>query len=342
MFARAAAVAALLFALSALPLCIQAQAGHRGDTGFPPGPLSPGDWGANRERAVCINGAVRALDNSPITDARLELRELSTGAVHSQFTGAGGTFEFCNLSGGYYELTATQGLTQATERLSVELGSYSVVMHLDVNANDRNHQTMSVAQMQVPGKARNELHKAEELLQKDKLDGARHHLEKALEIYPRYAQAHMALGFIDLQQQRFQDASGELENSIQMDPNTTMAYVGLGAAYNALGRFDDALRTLDNGKHLSPSAWQFAFESSKAQLGKHDFNACLQQVNRAQQLLKAEYPPIHLVKAHALMGLKAYDAAVDELEKYLSGHPQDAAQATQTLQTARAFAAANK
>jgi len=48
---------------------------------------------------------------------------------------------------------------------------------------------------------------------------------------------------------------------------------------------------------------------------------------------------MHLVKAHALMGLKFYDEAVAELEQYIKLDPAgpQAADAKQKLDQARAF-----
>ena len=54
------------------------------------------------------------------------------------------------------------------------------------------------------------------------------------------------------------------------------------------------------------------------------------------------YPLIHLVKAHALLGLKNYAEAMAELQWYIERAPQgdrNSAQARQMLDKVRAFAA---
>ena len=53
--------------------------------------------------------------------------------------------------------------------------------------------------------------------------------------------------------------------------------------------------------------------------------------------------PIHLIKAHALLGLKNYDLAVAELEQFLGNRPDgvDSAKARETLNQVRAFMAAS-
>ena len=57
---------------------------------------------------------------------------------------------------------------------------------------------------------------------------------------------------------------------------------------------------------LSPASWQAHFEFSKALLGKGQFPAALRQANKAAELAPVNYPAIHLVRAHALLGVKDY------------------------------------
>ncbi len=341
MSARAAALTALLSTLLTLPLYAQAQYDPKSRWDPSMDPMSRMGWDA---QTVSLTGVVRGLDGHPVPNARMDLHDTGNGTIRqTQYTGPTGAFAFRDVPAGSYELIASYGINEARERVDLLAGSYSLVIRVAVGGSDSHQQTVSVAQMGVPGKARDQVNKAKESLYKGKLDAAREHVNKALQIYPRFAEAHMTLGIVDLQEQRLQEAAGEIENSIQLDPNIPMAYVALGATYNAQGRFDDALRTLNNGSRLAPSSWQSSFEMAKADLGKGDFSAALSHINRVQQLSKTDYLPLHLVKAHALLGMKAYHQAIDELQTYLSGNPQDgtAAEARQTLEDARAFASAN-
>ena len=117
-----------------------------------------------------------------------------------------------------------------------------------------------------------------------------------------------------------------------------------GAAQNQTSKFDDAVRTLQRGISLNPASWQAYFEMGKAFVGKGDFPTAIRNLDQAQQMAPATYAPLHLVKAHALLGMKNYTDAMAELEKYLEKDPngQSSVQARQTLEKVRAFVATKK
>jgi thioredoxin-like negative regulator of GroEL len=291
-----------------------------------------------------LSGSVRTIDGRPVPNARIEVRDLGTlQVVASGYTLPGGAFEFSSLPSGRYEVVASAGLQEARERVDL-MGMYNVDLRIgDVAQRDGGGgSTVSVAQLKIPDKARKALHKAEQALQNHQLEEARKQIDKALQVAPKYSAALTMRGILDLSENRLQQAQTACEQAIRSDSNYAMAYVVLGATYNVLDRFEDALRTLNQGLALSPNSWQGHFEMAKALLGKAQYAESLRQINRAAQLVPASYAPVHLVRAHALLGLKNYPQAIAELEQYLGGAPDgaDAASARQTLDQVRAFTAA--
>jgi tetratricopeptide (TPR) repeat protein len=110
-------------------------------------------------------------------------------------------------------------------------------------------------------------------------------------------------------------------------------------------RFDDALRSSDRGVALLPTAWQGYFEMAKSYLGKADYAHAMQQIDRAIPLAPADFAPVHLVKAHALLALKSYAAAMGELQAFLDHAPKNdpnTAQAMAMMDQAKAFIATTK
>ncbi|MGI9102156.1 MAG: tetratricopeptide repeat protein [Terriglobales bacterium] len=295
-----------------------------------------------------VSGSVVTADGHPLRNVRVELRSRggATSIVASGYTLPNGTFEFDRVPRGLYEVVATVGVQEVRERISVDQMETTVTLRLGAGASapgDPAAATVSVRQMKVPDKARKAFEKADEAFRKQKIADARAHLDKALEIFPHYAAAHTLRGILSLTDNHIEDARKELEEAVQDDGSYAMASIALGATYNLLSRFDDALRVLERGVALSPSSWQAYFEMSKSLLAKGQFTAALRQVNRAAELAPQTYAAIHVVRAHALLGLKDYTAAVSELEQYLGSNPQgpDSAQARQTLDQVRAFMAAN-
>ncbi|MGZ4826269.1 MAG: hypothetical protein ACXVY9_02820, partial [Terriglobales bacterium] len=73
--------------------------------------------------------------------------------------------------------------------------------------------------------------------------------------------------------------------------------------------------------------------------GKGQFEAALRQINKAAQMAPPNYSAIHLVRAHALLGVKDYNQAVAELEQFIVADPgnSESAKARETLGQVKAL-----
>ena len=291
-----------------------------------------------------ISGNVRSLNDSPVANARVEVHDVRTGQyVSGTYTGANGAFEIANVPNGNYEIAITQGLHESREQVAVQGMPVTLNFRLatDSAPSGGNDSTVSVASMKVPDKARQHLRKAQEAMQKQRTDDAWKEVSRALEIAPSFAEALTARAVLRMDNGNTQDAIDDLQKAITADENFPVAYVVMGAAYNLLDKFNDAERTIERGISLNPASWQAYFELGKAELGKQEYDASLRNLNKAADLAPKEYGPIHLVRAHAYLGLKNYPEAMSELEAYLERNPQspNAAEARKTLDQVRAFAA---
>ncbi len=295
-----------------------------------------------------LSGSVATRDGHAVRDARVEVRPFGNGlAVASGYTMPNGTFEFNNLPRGIYEVVVVAGIREARERVELYQPDAQVRLTLPGETDDRDplagNSTISVARMKVPDKARKLYSKAEEAFQKQKASQAREQVDKALKEYPNYAQALCLRGILNLQEDNVDQARTDLEAAIQADGSYAMGYIVLGATYNVARRYDDAVRSLERGIALMPNSWQAYFEMSKAMLAQGNYPAAVRQITKAAEIGPANYAAIHLVKAHALLGLKDYPQAIIELEQFLGTDPNgpDSARARQTLDQVRAFLASN-
>lgn len=293
-----------------------------------------------------ISGSVRNLDDRPVTNAKIEIRDVTTGsAVAYGYTGPSGSFEVNNLAAGTYEVVATAGLTEAREQVRADNSPVQFTLRLPQGGGNATfgpgQQTVSVRQLRIPEKAQAALKKAQNAADKGKLDEARQQIAKALAIEPKYSEAMAFLGVVNLRAGDVNSAADDFQKAIQLDNNNAMAYVAIGSLYNVKSQFDDALRELDRGVALNPHLWQAHYEISKAELGKGDYSAALKEVEKAQGLLgQHEFAPMHFVRALALFGAKSYSGAVDEFRKYLSEDKDSpvAAQVRQKIEIAKSFA----
>jgi tetratricopeptide (TPR) repeat protein len=290
-----------------------------------------------------ISGTVVTADGKPLKDVHVELRDGNGTMVNSAYTNPAGSFEFSQVRSGFYEVVATAGLQQVQERIDSNRLPANVELRLPVtNApNDGNSgSSISVAQYKVPQKAREELKKAKEASEKGKNDEAEKHLAKALEIYPKYADAFTLRAILKMDSRDDNGAVADLQQAITLDENCAMAYLVMGAALNLQSKFDDAIRALERGEALSPNSWQAYFEMGKSLVGKAQYDAALRQLNRAQALMPRDYPLVHLVKAHAMLAISDYTDAMTELQQYLAKEPNgpNTQEAQKMLAQARAFA----
>lgn len=293
-----------------------------------------------------LSGSVNTLDGRPLDQARVELHDILTGAmVGNTYSRSNGSFELYNIPKGSYEVVATKGVVESRERvdLAMDIVNVNLKMGNPVNGAGGDGSTVSVAQYKVPSKARKEFDKAQNAFNEGKFDEAKTRVNKALEIYERFAEALTLRGIVEANAKDFESAQADLQKAIQYDSNYGLAYFAMGATLNQLGKFDDAVRTLERGVAVKPDGWQGYFELSKATLAKKDFKAALKNATAAEKLSNDVYAPIHVVKAHALMGLKEYQAAVGEFERFLDREPQSpmAASAHRSMDQAKAFVASS-
>lgn len=283
---------------------------------------------------------VSALDNKPLQNARVELRDPTNGTViTSTYTNDAGGFQLGSVPQGLYQIVALLRLSQAEERVDVTSFKTTVSLRMPLNnppAGGNTGSTISVTQYKIPDKARNEFQKAQEASAKLNLDEARKHLERALQLFPTYADALTLRAVLSLSS-NLPGAIADLNQAIQCDGNYAMAYTVLGSALNMQSKFDDALKALARGQTLAPNSWQSYFEMARAYVGKMDFQDALRQLERAESITPVEYPPILLVRAQAFFGLKQYADATTTLQAFLEKDPSgpNTATAQQLLQQAR-------
>lgn len=282
--------------------------------------------GRRVDAAGTVSGTVRTTDDKPVADARVELRDATTGAAAaSGYTNQAGGFEFPNVASGNYEVVVSSGLDEARDHVAVSSDVATVNLHLTrLTSDDRsagNNSTVSVAQLKVPEKARDENKKAQEAMRKRDVAAAWKHVSKALEITPQFAGGLTTRALLELDQDKPDAAIADLENAVKLDAGYGLSFLVLGAAYNQLRHFDDAIRALDHGVALMTNYWQGYFELAKSYLGKNDLSHAREQLDRCSQQAPADYAPLHLVKANLDLAIHDYPAAMTELEAYLDREP---------------------
>ena len=86
----------------------------------------------------------------------------------------------------------------------------------------------------------------------DSVNKAEAAAEKALELGPEYAEAHVAMAEAHMAIDRLDEARRELEKAVEINPNLSEAYVSLAENHLTFGRFDEALYCLRKACELDP------------------------------------------------------------------------------------------
>jgi tetratricopeptide (TPR) repeat protein len=311
---------------------------------------APAQQPINHPDRLSNNLTITVQDNKgqPVPDARVELRDMtgvgSGQVVASGYTNRNGMYEVSSLPDGQLDIVVQKNLSQANERVDLRMGSTMLTVHLEEvvqNGDVGNNASVSIAQFKVPKKARDEFKKAQSAVDDRKIEEAQKHLAKALEIYPDFAEALTMRAIMALEADNVAAAISDLDRAIKADPSYAFGYFAMGSAFNMARRFDDALKVLNRGVALSPQSWQAYFEMSKAQIGKAEYAAAVRSLDRSEQLANGQYPLIHFLKAHALLGLKQYSDAMNELQAFIDQAPKDpkAQSARNTLEQVKAFVA---
>lgn len=298
--------------------------------------------------ASSISGNVTTQDNRPLKDARIEIRDITSGAMISYgYTQSSGTFLLRNVRPGNYEVVATSGLLEAREEVHLDATPAEVRLRMPftgVQQAPSGQQTVSVQALATPDKARDALQKARRAADKGKTDVARHEIDNALKIDPHYSEAIVARGILEMQSGDLNAAGNDFQKAIDFDNNNAVAYTAMASIYNLRRQFPDALRELDRAVALTPTAWQVHYEYAKAHLGQGDFTTALNEIDRAQRFAGKDFSPLHVVKGQALLGIKAFPQAIMEFQKYLDLEKDGpgTARVQQLIAQARESAASSK
>ena len=99
--------------------------------------------------------------------------------------------------------------------------------------------------------------------------------EKALELDPNLAEAHVLLASVKQKQWHWAAAETEYRRALDLDPNSAAAYEGLGLWLVCQGRLDEAVAAAQRGRELDPLAVSF-----------EDFGWTLFQARRYEQAIR--------------------------------------------------------
>jgi tetratricopeptide (TPR) repeat protein len=279
-----------------------------------------------------VSGVVTSEGANTPSMVRVELRTVAGGIIQTVYTDDSGQFTFNNVPPGSYSLVVRMpGFEPIRMPLRVDLHPVmNLVLTLtptkfgqrNAKAVPGSANVVSVRQLQIPGKAIEEYRKAAESESRGKTDEAIHHWEKAVKIYPKFAESYIQLSRIYADRGDFEKATQSANNALDIDGTNADSYVALGYVYMKEKDTAKATEALQKAVRLSDSNWFSQLWLGKLLLDEKQAQDAYPHLLRASEL-KPDLPTVYLLLYNDLLGLDRAKDALAKLDEFLDRFPDN-------------------
>src|SRR5215470_51224 len=274
-----------------------------------------------------ISGSVfMSSDNRPASQVVVSLKARLLGVSRSVLTDYEGHFAVQGLPAGAYEVSAEEaGFQPAISKVQLEGISSSVVLHLRqiIAVHDpHNKATVSVRQLSIPSKARDEYQHGLQSLAKNDLQEALKRFTKASAAYPNFYEAEYHAGLTQLRMGHREEAMQFFQEAVDLSEGRyAPAEFGVGALLYEIGNTAEAERIVRRGLELDDS-----LAEGHALLGM-----VLMREQRADEaersarealLRKTTFAQAYLVLADVHASRKEYRSQLQDLDAFLTLQPE--------------------
>jgi tetratricopeptide (TPR) repeat protein len=178
---------------------------------------------------------------------------------------------------------------------------------------------VSVAALEVPAKARKEYEKGSESLEKGNLPEAEKSLRKAIDLYPKFAEAWLRLGDLELRRKNADGASADYQEAINADPNFTLPYIRLASLLAQAQNWEQTRQVTDRVISLDPVNYPLAYYlNAIANMNLKRMAQAETSALRAETLDKQHIEPrVELLLATIYVAKGSYSSAAEHYRAYL-------------------------
>jgi tetratricopeptide (TPR) repeat protein len=179
---------------------------------------------------------------------------------------------------------------------------------------------VSAQDLAVPSRARKELDRSNELIQKGELKQAIDKLKKAIAIYPQYALAYTNLGVLYSRMGDRVHENEVLQKAISLKPNFGLAYVNLGRMNMKANDYAAAEAAFSKALSFNPADEITLILLSYSEFMDRSFDQAI-ATSRKAHALERPHAFAHRVAARAFEEEKKGASAIAELEMFLKEEP---------------------
>jgi Tfp pilus assembly protein PilF len=181
--------------------------------------------------------------------------------------------------------------------------------------------TISASELNVPSKAKSEMEKGMEAFSKGDLKKADERLEKAIEIYPKFARAWNNLGVVRMKENNKEGAREAFQKSIEADDKLTSGYMNLARLSMMDNNMPEAMSYITKGLTADPNNVEGLTLLAREQLLMKQYDKALITAHKVHGLPHDHLADIHLIAGEALLHQNHSTEAIQEYELYLKEYP---------------------
>lgn len=280
---------------------------------------------------VEISGQVRyAQGGAPALDVVVRLDQLSGGYVTEARTDRLGKFRFTGLSPIQYHIIVRHfGYREILQEVNLLMTSsdylqLQLVADNPIAATTLPASSSRILDANVPLEARREFEKSEALFasgKKEHMDEGVKHLERALEIYPRFLEAQLKLGTAYMDKQEWHKAEQILQRAFEINPQAPNVLFAMGELYLQLKKSREAEKILRQGLEIEPRSWQGHFTLGRVYWNEGDIVKASRQIAITLQL-NPELAEAHLLAGNIWLRASKPQEAKFEFDEYLRLAPK--------------------
>ena len=181
--------------------------------------------------------------------------------IHETFTDLSGRFTFPGLKSGTYQLTAEgDGMTFETTAVTADIafGGSGQSFTQDIQLRPISHKpntgpsVVNAFNQNVPAAAKQALDAGLKLAEEGKAPAAIENMQKAIQIFPQYFEAHLQLGNTFLKLDQLPESIAELDKAREINPNDERAYQSFGLLLMKQRNYAVAVAVFAEAARLNP------------------------------------------------------------------------------------------
>lgn len=178
----------------------------------------------------------------------------------------------------------------------------------------------------IPGDAKSEFEAGQKAVDENDFAVAIPHLKKAIELYPRYAEAYQLLGVAQLQMRRGPEAEASLKKAIEIEDKMPRAQYLLGVLLAMTNRANLAKKPFTRFAELDPTNPDAYFELAKTEFALKEFPEAELQARKAIAL-NEKNNEVQMLLAYSLLRQAKAEEAKETFRQYLKLDPNSAVKA---------------